>query len=118
MNASGLDRRQILTALCALGVFSAPLAHAAALATACPLLAEGVDPAVLRELATAVASGSRAVGGDAISALQRDLSAPDALARINRRTIEDFERDRIVQLGEWRVSQTEAALYVALSRCA
>ena len=116
MTPRGLDRRQLITALCALGIAASPLARATA--TPCMPLAEGIDPRALRELAAQVAAASSPLAGDAaLAALQRELSAPDAIERLRRRTLDDYARDRVIVLGSWRVSHTEATLYVALSRC-
>ncbi len=116
MSTVTFDRRRVLAALCALGLSTTPLAHAAA--DPCSSLADGIEPSALRELAAQLRpAASQATSAEMIAALQKDLSAEDGLARVSRRVIEDYERDRIVQLGDWRVSHTEAGLYVALSRC-
>ena len=116
MSTVTCDRRRVLAALCALGLSATPLAHA--LADPCPSLADGIEPAALQGLATQLGPAtSRAATAEAIAALQRDLSAEDGLARVSRRVAEDYERERIVRVGDWRVSHTEAALYLTLSRC-
>jgi hypothetical protein len=117
MSSANLARRQVLAALCALGVASSPFAHAAS-GSMCPTLIDGTDAAALRELAAQLGPAEKQIATpEIIAALQRDLAAVDALARINECVMTDYARDRVVQLGEWRVSHTEAALYVTLSRC-
>lgn len=116
MSSVMLDRRRVLAALFALGVASTPLARAAA--PGCVSLADGIDPAALRELVTQLESSSpQLASAETIGVLQKELSRPDALVRIQQRVTQDYERDRIVRLQDWRVSHTEAALYIALSRC-
>jgi hypothetical protein len=113
-----ISRRRVVSLLCALGVASSAVVAAPA-GDCAPELAEDLDAVAMRELAaecrarypTHTSSGS-------LLTLLADQTAENALSRLREAVEQDYAQDRVLELSGWRLSSTEATLFVLLSECA